>query len=145
MKKCRCCQQNLELKNFCKKNNKKDGINIYCRRCEGLRRKKYYKDNKIVERQKSKKYKDSLRGRNVTSNQMYGVSVSDLLEWQNHKCAICQKEDKKDKRHLHIDHCHKTGRVRMLLCHGCNTASGIADNIELLKAKIEYLEVYKSP
>ena len=45
-----------------------------------------------------------------------------------------------NKRGLHLDHCHQTGRFRGWLCHGCNVGSGITDNIELLKLKIAYLE-----
>ena len=42
---------------------------------------------------------------------------------------------------LVIDHCHKTHKVRGLLCHICNTALGqLNDSIDLLKKSIEYLE-----
>jgi hypothetical protein len=41
-----------------------------------------------------------------------------LLEYQNHKCAICKESDWFNS--LHVDHYHKTGEVRGLLCGGCN-------------------------
>ena len=42
---------------------------------------------------------------------------------------------------LHIDHDHKTGKVRGLLCHGCNTAIGLMkDDVNILTKAIEYLK-----
>jgi len=99
--------------------------------------------NKEKISQYAKQHNRSLQGRDMRSKRLYGVSVSDMLEWQNYKCAICQQVE--NGRQLSIDHCHKTGQVRMLLCGPCNHGGGIIDNIELLRARIEYLEVYKSP
>ena len=54
-------------------------------------------------------------------------------------CAICG-ELPKDKYALHIDHDHKTGRVRGLLCNSCNTGLGkLGDNVAGLRAALEYL------
>src|SRR5690242_12716661 len=41
-----------------------------------------------------------------------------LLEAQGGHCALCPNEPK--TRRLHVDHDHKTGRVRGLLCYRCN-------------------------
>jgi recombination endonuclease VII len=41
-----------------------------------------------------------------------------LLQLQGGKCAICQRPPK--TRRLHIDHDHRTKRVRGALCFGCN-------------------------
>lgn len=39
-----------------------------------------------------------------------------------------------------VDHCHDTGRVRGMLCHGCNTALGkLGDNVAGLRRALEYL------
>lgn len=69
-----------------------------------------------------------------------------MLEEQDNKCAICLKEETcKDSKHdrvrrLSIDHCHKTRKVRGLLCHACNTAIGkFKDDIELLQKAIKYV------
>jgi Autographiviridae endonuclease VII len=43
-----------------------------------------------------------------------------LLEVQGGGCAICGAKPK--TRRLHVDHDHKTGKVRGLLCHRCNRA-----------------------
>lgn len=58
---------------------------------------------------------------------------------QQGKCAIC-KEEPKTKRGLHVDHDHETGKVRGLLCHGCNVALGsFKEDVTLLNKAIEYL------
>jgi hypothetical protein len=52
-----------------------------------------------------------------------GVSDADyeaLLAAQGGGCAICGNPPK--TRRLHVDHDHKTGKVRGLLCHRCNRA-----------------------
>lgn len=41
----------------------------------------------------------------------------------------------------HIDHCHQTGRVRGILCGGCNTALGrLGDTVESLEQVVKYLK-----
>jgi hypothetical protein len=52
----------------------------------------------------------------------YGITPDDydnMLEEQSWGCAICGRPP--GERRLHIDHCHKTGKVRGLLCTRCNT------------------------
>jgi 5-methylcytosine-specific restriction endonuclease McrA len=69
-----------------------------------------------------------------------------MLQRQGHACAICgSKETRGPWRDHHkwpIDHDHKTGAVRGLLCHICNMALGlIDDNVNTLRRMIRYLEV----
>lgn len=78
----------------------------------------------------------------------YGISVFEveaLLKEQNNLCAICQKEGFKMHNgvfmSLNLDHCHKSGEVRGLLCHNCNRALGLfKDDISVMKRAIDYLE-----
>lgn len=69
----------------------------------------------------------------------YGLTVVDvdaMLAEQDGKCWLCQR-----KPAVVIDHCHKTGRVRGMLCHGCNTGLGkLGDSVENLQRAIAYLE-----
>lgn len=58
------------------------------------------------------------------------------------KCDICRSTvTGYSKRSLNIDHDHKTGMVRGLLCHKCNIGLGnFNDNIDLLQRAIFYLK-----
>lgn len=51
----------------------------------------------------------------------YGITVEEydyLLLEQEGRCCICDREGK--KKQLSVDHNHKTGRVRGLVCTRCN-------------------------
>lgn len=69
------------------------------------------------------------------------MSISDyesMLERQGGVCAICMAPH--DEVRMCVDHCHDTGRVRGLLCSGCNSAIGLFKESESAMASaIEYL------
>lgn len=75
----------------------------------------------------------------------YGITeeeYQDMLEAQEHTCAICGT-DKPGGRHkkFHIDHNHKTGKVRGLLCWPCNAGLGqFKDSYDNLHSALLYLE-----
>jgi len=72
-----------------------------------------------------------------------------LLALQEGGCAVCGKlyetggpgrRTRDGNRNLSIDHDHKTGKIRGILCSRCNTALGLAeDSIDRLLALINYL------
>ena len=67
-----------------------------------------------------------------------------MLLAQKGTCAICGQFEKKNRR-LSVDHCHKTGKVRGLLCLVCNSALGkFRDDIQTLVKAQEYLKRYES-
>ena len=95
------------------------------------------------------KYLNNDKLRDVKYQQQYGISLdtyNDMLEEQGGKCAICNGEEiTRHKggniRRLSIDHCHKTGKVRGLLCANCNTGIGkLKDDVTLVKLALNYLE-----
>jgi hypothetical protein len=80
----------------------------------------------------------SVRGRRDHLKRAFGITQEDLdalLASQGGTCAIC-RESKPE----HIDHDHKTGRVRGVLCGPCNMGLGLfKDDQSRLKAAIDYL------
>ena len=93
---------------------------------------------------------DSCRDDNHTNTyyvKKYGVGIKyvrELFEKQGGVCAICKKTGFKmldtHMSGVNLDHDHKTGRVRGLLCHNCNRGLGLfQDNPDILLAAREYL------
>lgn len=53
----------------------------------------------------------------------YGITLkqyNQMLKAQNNSCAICKRDRSNFKNNLAVDHDHKTGEVRGLLCFYCN-------------------------
>lgn len=104
---------------------------------------------------RSKNRNDYFKSRALhTSNlkRRYGITseqYDQMLKKQKGLCAICKnKENAKSynkqssaPQRLAIDHCHKTGLVRGLLCFSCNRGIGyLKDDIKLLSNAIKYLQ-----
>lgn len=72
----------------------------------------------------------------------YGITLDDYnrrLESQDGRCAICRRLPRKYV--LCVDHDHKTGRIRGLLCIRCNRHLGaVGDNLERVMKFVEYLK-----
>jgi hypothetical protein len=47
-----------------------------------------------------------------------------MLIQQDGKCFLCGRSAEETNRELHVDHDHLTGRIRKLLCVGCNLGLG---------------------
>lgn len=100
--------------------------------------------NKILAKQKtpearlSQKYKKLKYKYGITKQQ-----YKNLCDSQNGRCAICEKELDMAKNTC-IDHDHKTGKIRGILCSNCNRGlGGFMDNQEFTRSATEYLIKYK--
>jgi endogenous inhibitor of DNA gyrase (YacG/DUF329 family) len=79
----------------------------------------------------------------------YGITYADytvMEEAQDHRCALCDRKGYTMAEYhilkLVVDHDHKTGRVRGLLCHDCNRALGLLkDNLNTISKIPQYLQV----
>ena len=72
----------------------------------------------------------------------YGITLADynrMLKTQGGRCAICGRKPSKTRR-LDVDHSHKSGRIRGLLCHRDNRGlAWFSDNPATLRAAADYL------
>lgn len=92
----------------------------------------------LTEEQK-RKYNDTRLRR------AYGIGVEDyerLLAEQGGGCAMCGAPP--TTKRLHIDHDHKTGLVRGLLCNYCNYRVLGRNNIERMRSAVAYLERHEA-
>ncbi len=107
-------------------------ISYDCKECQKKIRKERY-------------HNDPVKARNRDLKRRYGITLDDydrILVLQNNKCAICNSTSsgKKNNKYFVVDHCHTTGKIRGLLCHGCNVGMGhLQDDVELLEKAIAYL------
>jgi hypothetical protein len=63
-----------------------------------------------------------------------------MLAEQDGGCAICGREPRPGAS-LHVDHDHRSGRIRKLLCFSCNAAIGhLRDDRDRLQRVIAYLD-----
>lgn len=107
--------------------------------------KKYYEANKERLKEYDRKYHNEhyIKGAHVAKQRMknFGITQEEynkMLESQNGVCAVCGGLNK--GKGLCVDHDHRTGKIRGLLCHKCNLALGMAeDNLETLKNLVTYL------
>jgi hypothetical protein len=72
----------------------------------------------------------------------YGITVAqydEMLANQNNVCWICKRPPK--KKRLSVDHNHKTGKVRGLLCYSCNyrLLPGAHEDPDVLLRAADYL------
>lgn len=73
--------------------------------------------------------------RRTQIKKLYGLNPEQYNSLIANGCQICGSTDK-----LHVDHDHKTTRVRGALCQHCNRGlGGFKDNLDLLKAAVRYL------
>jgi hypothetical protein len=120
------------------------------------RQHKWYKRNKKSHNNYTKayylKHKDKLLkdGFRQALKRNFNLSINDyntMMQEQKGVCAICKRTETLKKtnrtsvRRLSVDHDHKTGKVRGLLCNRCNVILGkIEDNTILLNTMIKYLQ-----
>lgn len=147
MKVCSQCGIEKAFSEFRKRAACRDGYRTECKECQSTYNKGSYERNKnaILARQKSYREanKEAVAAYKKSYRRLYRYSVTDdqyneMLEEQKGCCAICGTSLSSK---THIDHNHKTGVVRGLLCSSCNTSlGGFKDSIEVLSKAIEYLK-----
>jgi len=122
----RSCSRCKEIKPhsaFSKDKTNISGLCTTCKECASFLSRKYHKEYKAG----TPEYVYSIKNRRLKKD--YGITVeqyNEMLAIQNYKCKICDV-DITEKPNL--DHCHKTGKVRSMLCSNCNRGIGhLQDN-----------------
>lgn len=75
----------------------------------------------------------------------YGItseSIETMRKVQNYCCASCGVHENTLDRKLCVDHNHKTGRIRALLCNACNTAEGQLKTSDKARALADYMDYH---
>jgi hypothetical protein len=73
---------------------------------------------------------------------MTDIQYDEMLKLQGGACACCKQSPKGER--LAVDHDHRTGIVRALLCRRCNLVLGkVHDDSDLLSRLAEYVELHR--
>lgn len=137
LKVCPKCDAAKFLSEFSRSSKEVDGLHSWCRTCNNqYQREKYANTPVDVRRAKYEASKDRLRKNRLMTR--YGISQEDfnnMFDSQEGVCPICNGEISV------VDHDHKTGLVRGLLCRSCNAGLGLfKDDTSNLANAIAYLE-----
>ena len=150
MKLCKKCNIQKELSEFAANPSRQnpDRLRSQCKLCDKSVQKRYYKSNKEEINVKTLSYqrKNPEKRRGYKLKLQYKTTLKEyqrLFELQGGKCAICGQDNSgcKTKKSLCIDHDHKTGKIRGLLCDNCNKGLGcFKDSLESLDLASKYLK-----
>ena len=136
---CNKCGENKPSTEFYRDLGISDGRATICKKCKNETSIKWRKNHREQYNAQMRKYHAKHYKR--LRLQRYKLSAEEheqMLVEQNHCCKIC-REKPKGKRPLVVDHHHKTGKIRGLLCYSCNRAIAILDNSNLLDKAQTYL------
>jgi hypothetical protein len=97
---------------------------------------------KISAKSRKKRSADG-RVKNEVLRWKYGIGYPEfrrMITEQDNRCAICMRPFKSE-RVTFVDHDHNTGKVRGILCAGCNMGIGIlGEDVKILQKAINYLQ-----
>ncbi len=138
---CYTCNVMKDITEFHKNNKMIKGRVNQCKKC-------HYNRLQIDRADPNKRDRFLYYYRSNSMFRRYGINVEqyeDLVNKQNNKCLICENEPVKNgvkqNQSLHIDHCHKTGKIRGLLCHLCNRAIGLfRERSDIIQKALIYLD-----
>lgn len=141
MKTCpKCCIEKDESEFYRRSGNRSHQFRSYCSACE-----------KPIAAAKSRQWRKENpdKSKDADLRKVYGITLQDklnMLSKQAKKCAACGASWHGNKRYKDsetgwlVDHDHKTGKIRGLLCDPCNRTIGQAkEDLHRLVALTAYL------
>jgi hypothetical protein len=138
---CSKCGESKPLSEFWRDKRKRDGYMVRCKRCKTADIRAWFKAHPENHKERYWANRDLERERHLVRK--YGVTFAryaELLKEQHGCCAICGRPEP-PTRMLDVDHDHKTGQVRGLLCTSCNRVIGhTGDSPTILRSAADYLE-----
>lgn len=144
---CTKCLKWKRWKSYTPRKKTSTGYFSYCKKCFNKGRRPRTTKERVVAAEYARVYRRDHPeyGRNYMYLWRYGISRKEaiaMLRGQGYACAICgDKLRVKDENKWHVDHDHKTGKVRGILCNCCNTGLGkLGDSVKKVKRAIAYLE-----
>jgi formate dehydrogenase maturation protein FdhE len=127
-KTCPACKITKPLSDFVKNRSRPNGYGSYCRPCNVAVNAAYVR----------RRYGGYSHYRLMSKYGIGRADVDAMIEVQGGMCPICERRPA-----VHVDHDHRTGRVREILCELCNGALGaFRDDPSIIARAIAYLEAH---
>lgn len=137
LKECSQCKLLKKHSEFHKDTNRY-GLAYYCKECACANSRRHHARRMTFDVQ----YKDNKRNSYILNT--HGITSKEYeakLEAQNYTCAICKVRLLARGHGTHLDHSHKTGEIRAMLCTNCNRGLGhFKDSTVILQNAIIYLD-----
>lgn len=163
-KRCKHCGELKDDELFYADAASRDGRRPECKACTAVRRKRWYQANREQEMARVRAWQESNKDRHLANQRArrarpevrareragylkrkFGITpeqYDEMLAAQGGVCALCGRTPRDDIS-LHVDHDHRTGVIRKLLCFQCNNALGdLGDDPDLLRAAADYLDAH---
>lgn len=143
-KVCPRCKRELPREEFGKRYN---GYSpSLCKPCSAEKAREYRAKALASDNAAEIRERERRSNRRTQLRKKYGITPEDydaMLAEQGGVCAVCGGLPDRDRDHFDVDHCHKTGIVRGLLCSSCNRSIGLLgdDPDRILRAAL-YVELY---
>jgi hypothetical protein len=143
-KLCPTCKEVKSAEDFGYRRKGRNFLNSHCRSCSRGYSARWAKNNPEMARAKA------LRSSLYVNHSLRQKEYDEILRAQGGCCGICRFDPSLAPKpganqRLHVDHCHKTGEIRGLLCNACNTALGyLRDSPALARRCAEYLETART-
>lgn len=160
-KYCFTCEKVKLVDGFSKCARHSSGYQVMCKECRQAitnelyiknkekyeaRRLKHRAENRetVLAREKACRMSKSFEKRTeIRLKALFGMTYEDytaMATAQSNVCAICMQAEAV-RKHLCVDHCHETGKIRQLLCGKCNSGIGMfGDDPVKVRSALLYLE-----
>ncbi len=152
VKTCSMCKRILSLSSYYKAKKNKDGYFGHCKECQKTKSHDFYIKNKEKRNKQTRVWRKSNPKRLKTIERRatlkkHGVALEEyefLLKRCGNRCVICNEKETRKNQYgitpLSVDHDHKTGKIRGLLCNRCNRVLGmVKDDLNILTEMKSYL------
>jgi Recombination endonuclease VII len=137
-RRCCVCKALKNRDDFWHSKMTKDGLARECKECMTVRNKKSAIKHAVKRR---------ALHRNYNLKKLYNITADrfdEMVQEQEGKCAICSDDITNSGKNPCVDHNHKTGNVRSILCQNCNFAiGGFKEDVNILNSAIEYLDKWR--
>lgn len=147
-KRCRTCRCIKPNDAFYAEDTGRNGRSSSCKTCKDAATNAWRERNKVYYNTLMREYRATLtfdERRDIDLKSWFGLPkgwYSKTLQEQGGRCASCEKSNPSAKRCFAVDHNHESGKVRGIICYGCNRLLRAFEHAVTRRNLIAYLKRY---